>query len=282
MDSCVIPTSLRAVLARRFDQIPSSDWQLSSISGLSGFNWRAENSDGVTILLRPDSRQKRQLGIRRQYEHQLLRCPLLHKLAPRSLGLIDGWLILEWLPGHISSGPLADKTWTELVSLMVQLHSLPLILPTRNLVQHCASYWRQCDRQRLNQRAWRVYQRGSRSFRIKPLKMAPLHMDVHPGNLVHSPDGLKLIDWEYAAAGDIALDLAVLTRGFAWDKTQRQHFIASYCAAGGYRDEVRLNRQVECWLPQVDYMAWLWYEVRWQQSRHDEFRRQANCLLAQF
>lgn len=281
-ESDAILKSLRAILARHFSQIPVSDWQFSPVSGLTGVNWQANNGDGVTILLRPDSKEKRQLGISRRREHRLLRSPYLHPIAPRSLGLVDGWLIVEWVEGQTGAATLTDSEWTALASLMVRLHSTPLILPQRNLTRHCQSYWQQCDRQRLNHRAWRMYQQGLRALQIKPLKIAPLHIDVQPGNLIHTPNGLKLIDWEYSTAGDIALDLAIAARGFSWDKPQRQHFIAAYCDAGGYRDERRLNHQLECWLPLVDYMTWLWFEVRWQQSRHDQFRQLADTMLAQF
>lgn len=43
-------------------------------------------------------------------------------------------------------------------------------------------------------------------------------MDVHAGNLVHSASGLKLIDWEYAGDGDIALELAAV-----WVENTDQH-----------------------------------------------------------
>jgi aminoglycoside phosphotransferase (APT) family kinase protein len=35
-------------------------------------------------------------------------------------------------------------------------------------------------------------------------------MDVHAGNIVHTKAGLRLIDWEYAGDGDIALELAAV------------------------------------------------------------------------
>lgn len=43
----------------------------------------------------------------------------------------------------------------------------------------------------------------------------------------------------------------------------------------------KLQQHVEQWLPRVDYMAWLWYEVRWQQSKQNSFRETANLLLSQ-
>lgn len=43
-------------------------------------------------------------------------------------------------------------------------------------------------------------------------------MDVHGDNIVLTSAGLKLIDWEYAGDGDIALELAAV-----WVEDERQH-----------------------------------------------------------
>jgi thiamine kinase len=54
-------------------------------------------------------------------------------------------------------------------------------------------------------------------------------MDVHAGNIVHTPAGDRLIDWEYAGDGDIALELAAVwmpddaARGQLIRPTPEQH-----------------------------------------------------------
>ncbi len=95
-------------------------------------------------------------------------------------------------------------------------------------------------------------------------------MDIHPGNLLTTGEELRLIDWEYAADGDIALDIAALFRSNGWSAEQQQRFLQHY-AHQGYRDVARLQAQVRRWLPWVDYLMLLWFEVRWQQSGDVEF-----------
>ncbi len=46
-----------------------------------------------------------------------------------------------------------------------------------------------------------------------------------------------------------------------------------YYARQGYHDVARLQAQVHRWLPWVDYLMLLWFEVRWQQSGDAEFLR---------
>ena len=52
-------------------------------------------------------------------------------------------------------------------------------------------------------------------------------MDIHPGNLLATGEGLRLIDWEYAADGDVALDIAALFRGNGWSAGQQQRFCST-------------------------------------------------------
>jgi aminoglycoside phosphotransferase (APT) family kinase protein len=42
----------------------------------------------------------------------------------------------------------------------------------------------------------------------QPARRSVLHLDLHPGNVILTPDGPTVIDWTTAAAGDSALDLA--------------------------------------------------------------------------
>ncbi len=44
----------------------------------------------------------------------------------------------------------------------------------------------------------------------RPPAAGAAHMDVHAGNIIHNESGLRLIDWEYAGDGDIALELAAV------------------------------------------------------------------------
>lgn len=79
----------------------------------------------------------------------------------------------------------------------------------------------------------------------RPLRLAPLHMDVHGDNIVLTSAGLRLIDWEYAGDGDIALELAAV-----WVEDERQHRqLANAYAACARIDARQLWRQIRLWHP---------------------------------
>ncbi|MBA2816745.1 phosphotransferase [Candidatus Pantoea persica] len=63
------------------------------------------------------------------------------------------------------------------------------------------------DRQR---EALLLHKLAPRGLTPRSLRLVPLHMDVHVDNLIAAGQGLHLIDWEYAADGDVALELATL------------------------------------------------------------------------
>lgn len=272
----VEPNILRSILARRF-AIDPKGCKLIPIEGLSGVNWKALLSDNVTYLLRPQTQEKSQLGIDRYREARLLDYLAAYALAPCSFGVTEGWLIAQWLPGK----PLTrDSKLLEVARLMVRLHSLSPQGERRDLRRHCDNYWQQLDPYTLPPQGFHWHSEWQSQVEPAPLKWAIVHLDVHPGNLICTSSGIKLIDWEYACVGDIALDLATLCRGYGWNNSEMAKFIHHYGQSEGDIDTDVLSRQVHRWLPFVDYMSWLWYEVRWQQTGKRVFRALAAKKLS--
>ncbi|WP_286876542.1 MULTISPECIES: phosphotransferase, partial [Pantoea] len=105
-------------------------------------------------------------------------------------------------------------------------------------------------------------QRLQRQGEPRPLRLAPLHMDVHPGNVIATPAGLRLIDWEYAADGDVALELAAIC---AWAPAQAAAWTEEY-AARTHMDAAVLARQIARWQPWLQLLMASWYQLRAEQS----------------
>ncbi len=110
----------------------------------------------------------------------------------------------------------------------------------------------------------------------RPLRLAPLHMDVHAGNIIHNESGLRLIDWEYAGDGDIALELAAvwITPG------ERRRLVEAYARRAAI-DAQLLWRQVALWRPWVLLLMAGWYEMRWRQSGDRQFITLADEIWCQ-
>ena len=92
---------------------------------------------------------------------------------------------------------------------------------------------------------------------LKALPARPLvlcHNDINPANLL----GTKpwLIDWEYAAMGDAAFELAVICRAGQFNDSQRHQLVAAYQSAGGDCDAARVRQMLSV----VDMVSLLWCE----------------------
>jgi len=101
------------------------------------------------------------------------------------------------------------------------------------------------------ERAWRLSGASRRAVTI-------VHHDLHASNLIESPEGLRLIDWECAAVSDPLLDLACVL----------SYYESAWACAPMFLERVGL-RGVETpqlraavWL--FDLHTWLWYRERRQ------------------
>ncbi|AFJ47484.1 thiamine kinase [Shimwellia blattae] len=187
-------------------------------------------------------------------------------IGPRVLGCTAQWLVCEWLEGDVKPA-IGEGDIAPLAAVLQRLHQRPLFgwrVPVLWLVNY---YWQAADPARRSPGWLRVLKRLTQRREPRPLRLAPLHMDIHSGNIVWQPAGLRLIDWEYAGDGDIALELAAAG---VESEHQRQLLIAEYARLSGI-DRQRLACQVDRWRPWTGLLAASWYEQRWQQTGDTEF-----------
>jgi len=264
---------LEELLSRMWPEVNRNQCHIEPVNGLTGESWRIR-APGNDCLARGNTPQKRVLGVEKQREYRILRQLLPSKLAPRPRGRWAQWLLVDWLAGE----KLSPTAWCDevanggLARRLRQLHHRPLYGYPLNLRARYAVYWQASDPDRRCPAWLRLQQQFMRKKMPAPLHIAPLHMDLHPGNVVRSVDGeLWLIDWEYAADGDIALELAALVKGNGLNVFEQQALLCAYCAgAAGYCAPL-LQRRVAAWGPWVDYLMMMWYEARWGQTRQQQF-----------
>lgn len=189
-------------------------------------------------------------------------------LGPQPYALGQGWLITEFIPGDVADTlPDAPALATLLYTLHHQrcfgwrIHVLPLLM----------RYWQQCDPARRTPLWLRTLQRLRTEGEPRPLRLAPLHMDIHAGNVVRSAGQLRLIDWEYAGDGDVALDIAAASL----DDARRERVIHHYARLASV-DAHALRRQVARWRPWTIVLMAGWYERHFCQTRDRQFITLAN------
>lgn len=88
--------------------------------------------------------------------------------------------------------------------------------------------------------------------------------------VAHNSQRLRLIDWEYASDGDVALELATIVAGNELNEQQKARLTAAYAAAQQL-DPAALARQMNRWQPWLKLLMASWYELRWQQTQERTF-----------
>lgn len=251
------------ILSRYFPHYAPAAAQLTGLSGGSCLI-----SDGRHSLVLRQRHQATSSPFLRQYR-ALKRVP--DDLGPRPSHWLGDWMAVEFITGEVKE-TLPDII--PLVDLLNRLHHQPLFGWRISLLPLLERYWLECSPSRRTVLWLRQLQALRRQGEPRPLRMAPLHMDIHAGNLVHGADGLRLIDWEYAGDGDVAMELASV-----WTETeaQRDRLVAAYATRAAIDPET-LRRQVRRWKPWIAMLMVGWYESRWQQTGDRQFITLADAI----
>ncbi len=258
--------ALNRLIALQFPAAQSAG-SFFPLSGLTGLTAKIEL--GETRLL---ARRQHSLmpvpGVDRRREYHILRKLAASGLAPAVRGYADGWLLLDWQPGENVPG-LASYL-TPLIRYVVRLHQQPLSGYRLAVLKLLEQYWLSSRADRRHHGWLKMLRRLQRQGEPKPLRLALLHMDIHPGNLLIYQDELKLIDWEYASDGDVALELAAIVTGNKLSENQQSRLTEHY--ASMQRLEIgALRRQMQRWQPWLRLLIASWYELRWQQCGDEMF-----------
>lgn len=200
-----------------------------------------------------------------EHDDWLLSLPLFHVSGQ---GIMWRWLYAGARMTVRDKQPLEQM----LAGLLYYLHQQPRFGWRITLLPLLELYWQQSDPARRTVGWLRRLKRLRKAREPRPLRLSPLHMDVHAGNLVHSASGLKLIDWEYAGDGDIALELAAV-----WVENTDQHrqLVNDYATRAKIYP-AQLWRQVRRWFPWLLMLKAGWFEYRWRQTGDQQFIRLAD------
>ncbi|MGB5855196.1 MAG: phosphotransferase [Oceanisphaera sp.] len=258
------------------EQLPSRFWgQLTPLAG--GYTnrcWRLDTSQGC-YWLRLGSPHAQALGINREHElraHQAAAqaglAPKVHFAEPQR-----GLLLLNWLTE--SDWQQAPGDVNTLMQSVARLHQLSVTLPLLDLSAQAAHYCRQLIPLAPELAGYIPY--FAQSALNLPFHPVLCHHDINAANVLGKRPWL--LDWEYAAYGDAAFELAVISDSFNLNAAQQQALLAAYNLAGGKVSEVRFQAR----LPWVQWLTGLWAALQYQQTAKAEYlamQQQALTKLA--
>jgi thiamine kinase len=244
------------ILARHFPHYAPVAGQVTGLSGGSCLI-----SNGQHALLLRQQHQATSSPFRRQYR-ALKTLP--ENIAPQPIRWLGDWMAVTYIAGDVKE---ALPSAPDLAGLLHGLHQQPLFGWRNSLLPLLEQYWLTSTAARRTPLWLHRLKIMRKQGEPRPLRLAPLHMDVHAGNLVHSDSGLRLIDWEYAGDGDVAMELASV---WLENETQRTQLIAHYALLANINPET-LQRQVGYWRPWILMLMAGWYEQRLQQTGDRQF-----------
>jgi thiamine kinase-like enzyme len=166
---------------------------------------------------------------------------------------------------------ITSNVLNQLAKKLKLIHSTPLskVWPKINLKQRTDHYWKQIFN-RLN------HQQSALICTLEDLKteldievkangygLRLCHMDPNPNNWIADKKEIYLIDWEYAAVGNPAWDIAVLCDTFKLTEAQQDDLLKYY--GNGQINKKKLNTAHH----QMKYLGTLWYCVQSITSAQD-------------
>ncbi|WP_407436712.1 thiamine kinase [Lelliottia sp.] len=230
-------------------------------AGFSGASCIIEAGENRLVLRQHHDVAAPAFQFRRQYR-ALKRLP--SDVVPEPCFFKHGWMAVEYLAGDIKSA-LPDAP--TLAGMLYHLHRQPRLGWRISLLPLLDYYWQQAAPGRHSPFWLATLKKLRKCGEPQPLRLAPLHMDVHAGNIVHTRTGERLIDWEYAGDGDVALELAAV-----WAPTvdARLALIRAYAQTANMHVSA-LEQQVKRWRPWVLMLMAGWYELRFSQSGDKPF-----------
>lgn len=220
------------------DQFSYQQWQFTRIfGGMNGITYRAENKDsGETVAVKIRKRDERKRALREFSALQTAEV-LSHSIAPKPISLhmnltqlSDDVVISSWVDGTVLGdlSQTAEKDWEKILDTLATMHSItpndaPLlrdaVLPIRSTADVIAEIERrfaflpdgQLGQITKSQIAEIFHEVKARGHTIAPVQDIRLILcDVTPSNMIHTSNGIVIVDWENSGWGDPAFDIADL------------------------------------------------------------------------
>jgi thiamine kinase-like enzyme len=234
--------------------------------------------DSGEYIIRISAENTQALGINRTIEksiHQLV-STLQFTSELRYCDDEDRYWIRDYIMGESldANGNISDNTLSYMVEQLKALHhtSIDLSLPRVNISEKAEAYWcileaREADKEMLKMKALMQVAMSEPPEGTFCL----CHFDPVPANWLYTPEGLKLLDWEYAGLGHPFWDLSALLQGIVQGMNS-QNCSASVDELSAQEDHLE-QRIIELYgiedltswrraKVQMEYLSSLWYKAQ--------------------
>ena len=210
--------------------------------GLTNHNYKVTLEAGDAYVVRIAGRETDLLGIDRELEHEAALVAASAGVGPEVVGFVDGCLVTRFVEGEIVP-PERMRTpdcLRRVAAALRAVHAAPPIAGRFDSFRVIESY-RDTALARGGRLPARFDDAHALARRIEPTRAgAPkrlCHNDLLNANFIDGPDGIRIVDWEYAGMGDVFFDLANFAVDHELDDEQSRLLLEAYFGAARPEDE---------------------------------------------
>ncbi|OZS44623.1 phosphotransferase [Photobacterium sanguinicancri] len=273
VDTLVFNTAIKTMIEHQIGQPIINAAPL--LGGLSNRCWRVD-FDSFSAVWRPVAKASDAFAVSRLHESQVLLQLQEKPFSPNVLLLVDDGLLVEWLAGEVHHTPCDLDT---MMSLQARIHQCVAPVHTLDVHEKAALYWRAILPDDKHAELESVFNRFQQTAQPYAFPLTCCHFDLGYYNVIRCEDQTDaVIDWEYSAAGDPALDLAMTIQA---NDYEREAAVNAYCRARNEHNIECWQNAVIAWQPWCDYLAMLWYFAGAQVWQDQNYRDQGKRLLNQ-
>lgn len=232
---------------------------VEKLTGLTACSQLVTLENGERYVLRNQTQRASDFGVNYQQESQILATIRPLAMAPNPLYVDAQQSLLSWIDGNVPT-EFSPALLQQLAEQLAKLHQFKQQAVSScenftilNLTARCEFLWQKLPAQT------QVELPFSPPFpQIAPFAQALCHHDLHLGNLVEQGDKLFIIDWEYAAVSDPALELALFLHANPLSETEQAVFFQHYFAKNPL-DPTACQRKMTEYQPLIAILNQLWY-----------------------
>jgi thiamine kinase-like enzyme len=177
--------------------------------GITNHNFKVV-VDGEAFVLRVGGERSELLGIDRRSEEAAARTAASLGVGPDVVAFVDGSLITRFVEG--GHADVDAEALREIAGLLRRVHGGPAFPARFDSFRVVEAYRDTAAEHGVTLPGYAEAKETADRIerRLGPQPPSPCHNDLLAANFIRSPDGIRIVDWEYAGMGDRFFDLANL------------------------------------------------------------------------
>jgi thiamine kinase-like enzyme len=250
------PTPDQKILLAGIEPLRGAEILENLAGGPASDSWLLTAGD-EQFVARIDKPLAKLLGLDRCAELEVLHTVSAAGIGPQIIWSDPGKgvLVTSYIPGKAWSVMDVHKRGRlgKLAATLRKLHALPAQGPVFAPGKIAAAYARELGTDSASRLAEQATKQAEKLL-SETRRPALCHNDLVHSNIIDG-ETVRLIDWEYAAVGDLYFDLAVVVRHHQLEADRIDNFLGAYFGTPGKEHFSRL----EAFCHLYDQLAALWY-----------------------